>query len=41
MEKKHLYSVLMIVGVIATIAAFQKHVTKIPALGVYLPGGGA
>lgn len=39
MDKKHLYSALMIVGVVAAVAAFQKHVYQIPVLGAYLPGG--
>ena len=39
MDKKHLYSALLIVGVVAAVAAFQKHVYKIPMVGVYLPGG--
>lgn len=41
MEKKHLYSALMIVGVIAAVHAFQKHVYKVPVIGPYLPGGTA
>ena len=38
MAKKHMYSALMIVGVVAAVAAFQKHVMQIPVLGAYLPG---
>lgn len=38
MDKKHLYSALTIVAVIAAVAAFQKHVTAIPVIGAYLPG---
>lgn len=39
MDKKHLYSVLMIVGTVAAVAALQKHVFQIPVIGEYLPGG--
>lgn len=38
MDKKHMYSVLMIVGTVAAVAALQKHVFQIPVIGQYLPG---
>jgi hypothetical protein len=38
MDKKHMYSALMIIGVVAAVAAFQKHVMAVPVLGAYLPG---
>jgi hypothetical protein len=41
MDKKHLYSAATVAVVIVMIAAFQKHVSQIPVLGVYLPGSKA
>lgn len=41
MDKKHLYTAATILAVIAAVAAFQKHVYKLPVVGEYLPGGAA
>jgi uncharacterized membrane protein len=39
--KEKLEFVAMVAVAFAAIAAFQKHVYKVPVVGAYLPGGAA
>lgn len=41
MDKKHLHTALVVLGIYAVTAFVQRNVFSVPVIGAYLPGGAA